>query len=288
MPAYCRNPYDGQWYAFDDTRVERINESDLITPSAYILFYQHRSLGGSNSNSSSSAASTTSSGTGNSIGRAATPTNNHSSSASTSSGATDHWVYRMPAFEFCPASAKGSKSQEELGSAERPLAEPNLLLYEGMEALARWSDEEMKQLQQSFKRNCLGYSTLQPNSRQNVLNGKTNGYELDHHSDDEVPLMAHTSELAIQGLQCKSSPLILQKTGSRVLSEGNVDKGSNIVEEKKHETVASDRPLLLPTEGQDHKNCAGREEGRTEKNNEDEKGGRKEDNSSNVIAESSV
>ncbi|CAB0014804.1 unnamed protein product [Nesidiocoris tenuis] len=55
--AYCRNPYNGQWYCFDDTTVSGVNESDLVTPAAYILFYQRRGL---LSPSSSSSASSTS------------------------------------------------------------------------------------------------------------------------------------------------------------------------------------------------------------------------------------
>jgi ubiquitin carboxyl-terminal hydrolase 31 len=85
--AYCRNPYDGQWYAFDDTRVESVQESDVVTTSAYILFYQHRSL---------SAAS-------------------GSSSSASSSSSSEHWVFRMPAFDYAPPPA-GSKSSEELSS----------------------------------------------------------------------------------------------------------------------------------------------------------------------------
>lgn len=55
--AYCRNPYDGQWYCFDDARVTPVAENALITPAAYILFYQRRGL--TSSSSSSSTASST-------------------------------------------------------------------------------------------------------------------------------------------------------------------------------------------------------------------------------------
>ncbi|XP_014283292.1 ubiquitin carboxyl-terminal hydrolase 31 isoform X1 [Halyomorpha halys] len=55
--AYCRNPYNGQWYCFDDTRVTSISESELVTTAAYILFYQRRGL---LSPSTSSSASSTS------------------------------------------------------------------------------------------------------------------------------------------------------------------------------------------------------------------------------------
>lgn len=55
--AYCRNPYNGQWYCFDDTRVTSINESELVTPAAYILFYQRRGLLSPSSSSSTSSSS---------------------------------------------------------------------------------------------------------------------------------------------------------------------------------------------------------------------------------------
>lgn len=82
--AYCRNPYDTQWYCFDDARVDPVADTSLVTAAAYILFYQRRGLG----TSYSSAASTSSSG----------------------SGGLEHWVCRMPAF------TRSSKSQEELSN----------------------------------------------------------------------------------------------------------------------------------------------------------------------------
>ncbi|XP_057333182.1 ubiquitin carboxyl-terminal hydrolase 31-like [Microplitis mediator] len=93
--AFCRNPYDSQWYCFDDTRVESVTETSLVTNSAYMLFYQRRS---NNSTGNSSAASTSSTGSG-----------------------LDHWVSRMPPFHFNNKNSannfsnnKQSKSQEIL------------------------------------------------------------------------------------------------------------------------------------------------------------------------------
>lgn len=80
--AACRNPYDNQWYLYDDAKVSNLSQqtndinSVLVNNSAYILFYQKRS-GMYVSSSSSSAASTSSIG---------------------SSG--DHWVARMPKFSI--------------------------------------------------------------------------------------------------------------------------------------------------------------------------------------------
>lgn len=71
--AFCKNPYDSQWYCFDDTRVEVIDPTSLVTSAAYMLFYQRRGL--FSRSISSSAASTSSSVSG-----------------------LDHWVLRMPPF----------------------------------------------------------------------------------------------------------------------------------------------------------------------------------------------
>ncbi|KAL3274494.1 hypothetical protein HHI36_015876 [Cryptolaemus montrouzieri] len=80
--AACKNPYDGQWYLYDDAKVTNLSKqsddisSVLVSNSAYILFYQRR--GGYYTNTSS----------------------NSSSAASTSSvgSSVDHWVSRMPKF----------------------------------------------------------------------------------------------------------------------------------------------------------------------------------------------
>lgn len=79
--AACRNPYDNQWYLYDDAKVSNLSKeandisSVLVNNSAYILFYQKRN-GIYVSSNSSSAASTSSVG---------------------SSGG-DHWVAKMPKF----------------------------------------------------------------------------------------------------------------------------------------------------------------------------------------------
>ncbi|XP_026279362.1 ubiquitin carboxyl-terminal hydrolase 31 [Frankliniella occidentalis] len=91
--AYCRNPYDTQWYRFDDSRVDTVAESALVTPSAYMLFYQRRGLGGSTSSSSSAASSS-------------------------SAGSTDHWVYRMPR-PAPPASQSSEEISKKSGEVEQ-------------------------------------------------------------------------------------------------------------------------------------------------------------------------
>lgn len=124
--AFCRNPYDTQWYCFDDTRVEPLTESELVTNSAYMLFYQKRGPN-NNSTGNSSAASTSSAGSG-----------------------LDHWVSRMPPFYYnnrnscnAPNSNKQSKSQEIL-CQEKIVKEKNL---------------------NNFNRGCRNYATLQPQKK---------------------------------------------------------------------------------------------------------------------------
>ncbi|KAI8834004.1 hypothetical protein BJ741DRAFT_535076, partial [Chytriomyces cf. hyalinus JEL632] len=38
--AYAKNAVDSQWYNFDDSHVSKISESSVVTPAAYMLFYQ--------------------------------------------------------------------------------------------------------------------------------------------------------------------------------------------------------------------------------------------------------
>ncbi|KAM6403487.1 ubiquitin carboxyl-terminal hydrolase 43 [Rhynochetos jubatus] len=40
--AYCCNALDGRWYSYDDSKVEGVQEAEVSTRSAYILFYQRR------------------------------------------------------------------------------------------------------------------------------------------------------------------------------------------------------------------------------------------------------
>lgn len=53
--AYCRNPFDGHWYCFDDAKVSPVNENQLVSAAAYILFYQRRGIVSPSSNSSCSS-----------------------------------------------------------------------------------------------------------------------------------------------------------------------------------------------------------------------------------------
>ncbi|XP_030063959.1 ubiquitin carboxyl-terminal hydrolase 43 [Microcaecilia unicolor] len=68
--AYCHNSLDARWYSYDDSNVELVQEEDIITRGAYILFYQKRNT---------------------------IPTWSASSSmrGSTSSSLSDHWLMRL-------------------------------------------------------------------------------------------------------------------------------------------------------------------------------------------------
>lgn len=38
----CKNTADNKWYIYDDSKVEAASEDQVVTPDAYILFYQVR------------------------------------------------------------------------------------------------------------------------------------------------------------------------------------------------------------------------------------------------------
>lgn len=44
LTAYCKNSIDGQWYCFDDSEVSSVPDDDVCQQTAYILFYQRRTV----------------------------------------------------------------------------------------------------------------------------------------------------------------------------------------------------------------------------------------------------
>uniref|UniRef100_A0A3Q2TP01 ubiquitinyl hydrolase 1 n=1 Tax=Fundulus heteroclitus TaxID=8078 RepID=A0A3Q2TP01_FUNHE len=83
--TYCKNSVDGQWYCFDDSEVTPISDDAVCQQTAYILFYQRRTVIPSWSANSSVAGST-------------------------SSSLCDHWINRLPGSR--PASlASGASSR---------------------------------------------------------------------------------------------------------------------------------------------------------------------------------
>lgn len=93
--AACKNPYDRQWYKFDDQRVSKVpNESlpdEIVNNEAYMLFYQRR-------------------------------TSENPECSGSSSNSSDHWVSRIapPAVVSQPAVAVTNKIQnsEDINKTE--------------------------------------------------------------------------------------------------------------------------------------------------------------------------
>jgi len=52
--AFCKHRLDNHWYRYDDSYVEKINESEVVSSSAYVLFYRRRDCNFSSSSPSSS------------------------------------------------------------------------------------------------------------------------------------------------------------------------------------------------------------------------------------------
>lgn len=92
--AACKNPYDRQWYKFDDQRVSKVPEDDIeqdiINNEAYMLFYQRRTADASAECSGSS------------------------------SNSGDHWVSRIapPAATVASTSTTTANGSKEKDSAE--------------------------------------------------------------------------------------------------------------------------------------------------------------------------
>ncbi|XP_055848161.1 ubiquitin carboxyl-terminal hydrolase 43 isoform X2 [Episyrphus balteatus] len=91
--AACKNPYDHQWYKFDDQRVSRVPsdsiQEEIINNEAYMLFYQRRSSD-----------------------------NVECSGSSSTSG--DHWVSKIALPSATAAAAVTSKIEEKSEEATSP------------------------------------------------------------------------------------------------------------------------------------------------------------------------
>ena len=137
--AYCRNPTDGQWYNFDDVNTNNINEEEIVTKDAYILFYQKSSL-----SPSSSSASSSSSGSG-----------------------QDHWVYRMP--DFCYR----AKNQTRYAPANRTKSRTR---QPKKSVNVNKSSEGKAEADSSFVRNSRKYSTLPPKRTSDLITVEAENY----------------------------------------------------------------------------------------------------------------
>ncbi|XP_070581362.1 ubiquitin carboxyl-terminal hydrolase 31-like [Ptychodera flava] len=67
--ATCKNPVDSNWYLYDDAEVTEMAEDKIVTPSAYLLFYQRSNL-------------------------TIAPRNSDGSTSNLS--VCDHWAFKMP------------------------------------------------------------------------------------------------------------------------------------------------------------------------------------------------
>lgn len=122
--AYCRNPVNGHWYNYDDTKVQEIPVSEVISTDAYILFYQRSNL------TSHSCASSSSSG--------------YSSASSTYSVGPEHWAFHMASFfRDIPLTSKSQDSLYDVGKTAS-------------------LDRRTTPLHRPFDRSMKAYSTLCP------------------------------------------------------------------------------------------------------------------------------
>nr|CAD7428000.1 unnamed protein product [Timema monikensis] len=205
--AYCRNPYDTQWYCFDDTHVEPVSESNLVTAAAYILFYQRHGLV-AGSHSVSSAASSSSSGSG-----------------------LDHWVYRMPAFNYSPqpnTNNRSSKSQEELTTKADTL------------------DKKSNNSPPTFARGCRAYATLQPTKRSVAT--ETDGAELDRYSDDEAPISPPSTYSWTSSSPVHKTDMATQATADQEENREKDERTPKKVDSKEEERVCSESGNPVITE----------------------------------------
>lgn len=160
--GYCKNPVDGHWYLFDDTKVTQIPESKIVTANAYILFYQKSNL------LSSSCASSSTSG--------------YSTASTASLLNSDHWSFRMPPFH-CLMS-KINKSQDALCDIDMP------------------GEKTLMRPNRPFDRRHRAYSSMVSLRSQKTDIQPSVFHELERHSDDEIiePIIESNSPVLLQDL----------------------------------------------------------------------------------------
>ncbi|CAG9773990.1 unnamed protein product [Ceutorhynchus assimilis] len=176
--AACKNPYDQQWYLYDDAKVVNLNkDSDEVTPllvnnSAYILFYQRRSMGHSSNNSS--AASTSSVGSGN-----------------------DHWVCRMPRF----VQPKFTKLPEKVEKSVSIKDEPKTIEQEA-------KVDEVVALRNSQNTLYSSRKSLEIKVSENVRNSPTLSLNLNRSSSEAKKTLYTTSVYINSTNQENTSPVL--------------------------------------------------------------------------------
>uniref|UniRef100_A0A182NHI6 Tafazzin n=1 Tax=Anopheles dirus TaxID=7168 RepID=A0A182NHI6_9DIPT len=121
--AACKNPYDGQWYRFDDQRVshvpnDRIDE-EIINNEAYLLFYQRRKLPGPDGSAGECSGSSSSSSVDHWVSKIIVPPPATSASTATLERTAKVAVVVAPVI----ASTTTSPTQE-INSSPDPVLEP--------------------------------------------------------------------------------------------------------------------------------------------------------------------
>lgn len=196
--AACKNPYDNQWYLYDDAKVTNLSQqsedvtADLVNSSAYILFYQRRSVG----SSSSSAASTSSVGSGG-----------------------DHWVSRMPKF-IVPKNMKNIEKKQVNSTTENQQEQPKVVTDQAPVA----EPEPVKQEDVVTLRNS-----------QNALYNSTNSLRKsqEHKSTNTVlqeNVINSPTTVRVNATEVPKKPLYT--TSIYINSSGNVDISTSACQEK--------------------------------------------------------
>lgn len=187
--AACKNPYDNQWYLYDDTKVTNLSQSsndiraDLVNNSAYILFYQKRSgmYVGSSSNSSS-AASTSSVGSMN-----------------------DHWVARMPKFNYIP-----QKNDKKTNNDKKPVVQKQEAIKETVPKPVENEIRNEEKKSPVSLRNATNLTNSVPSVRKSLENKSTN-----------TPIDSQVSLVVTQ--KHVEEPKPMYTTSIYINASGNVD-----------------------------------------------------------------
>ncbi|XP_015928768.1 ubiquitin carboxyl-terminal hydrolase 31 [Parasteatoda tepidariorum] len=145
--AYCRNPVSGQWYLYDDIKVQKVPVTEVVSADAYILFYQRSSL------SSLSCASSSSSG--------------YSSASSANSVGPDHWAFRMsPLFRDMQMNTKSQDNLFDVGKTS--------------------SLDRRSSLHRPFSRSSKAYSTVHHNGSSTLPHSHTRTFPNADQSSSQV------------------------------------------------------------------------------------------------------
>ena len=144
-----------------------MNDTNLVTNAAYILFYQNRRLTRNSSTGNSSAASTSSAGSG-----------------------LDHWVSKMPPFSYNNKNSSATLTGTTGVNNNNTNNNMSNKQSKSQEALCQDKVIEEKNMN-NFNRGCRNYSTLQPVKRSTTNLDDEDSVSLKHvsteYDDDETP-----------------------------------------------------------------------------------------------------